>query len=445
MNRLRFINISLIIFCIISAYASFGHASPGHFDEDHQIDEYDEKIDDIFDDANDSFEGVDMNNVEAACSNIVCVPFFLCNDGQIVMNGTDTFEWRMSGRKTYPSTTKVIICDDMEMPCCADNVHAALLNSVNEPNDIAEFVDSDDGDQHRVVEMRATIGRCGYQFHQYSYVKQNNKLIARAVQGEDTELKEFPWMVGIFKRMKSGKLLYLGGGSIIHSSIVLTAAHYLQNIRSEVLVVRAGIHDILKTPKDSDTLHQQRNVSRVIFHNELYVRELVNDIALLVVDKPLHWSPYVNPICLPPQNMQTSDAAFCMACGWGKDAIGQAGSYQRELKKISLPLVEAKKCQRLLRNTRMGPYFRMHKSLMCAGGSGADTCKGDGGSPLVCQMPFNKNRFYQTGIVAGGVGCGGRMPALYVNVANFVDWIANTLWNMNMRIDKEDHLMPESF
>lgn len=426
----------------MTVYASLA-LNQRNFDGNDQPDDYSDKLSDLFDEPNDANYD---NDEPVACSNVVCVPYYLCNNGMIVMNGTDTFEWRMSGTKhPYRAGVKRMLCEEMEMPCCADNVHAALLNSVNEPNEIAEFVDNDDMDQRQPVEMKATIGRCGYQFHQHGRDKQNRKLIARAVQGENSELKEFPWMVGVFRRMDSGKLQYIGGGSIIHSSVVLTAAHHLHNIRAEKLVIRAGIYDVLKTPKDNDTQHQQRNISRIVIHSELYVRGLINDIALLAVDQPFQWSRYVNPICLPPQGLHTSDGAFCMACGWGKDASGQAGSYQRELKKIALPLVESQKCERLLRNTRMGPFFHMHRSLMCAGGSGADTCKGDGGSPLVCQMPFTKNRFYQTGIVAGGVGCGGRMPALYVNVANFADWISKAMWNLNLRIADEDLLTSDVF
>ena len=54
---------------------------------------------------------------------------------------------------------------------------------------------------------------------------------------------------------------------------------------------------------------------------------------------------------------------------------------------MRVPLVENQECQNLLReNTRLGPFFELDESFLCAGGQkGVDTCKGDGGSPLVCE------------------------------------------------------------
>ena len=52
-----------------------------------------------------------------------------------------------------------------------------------------------------------------------------------------------------------------------------------------------------------------------------------------------------------------------------------------------MPLVEKRNCEQLLRdNTRLGAFFELDDSFICAGGQkGIDTCKGDGGSPLICK------------------------------------------------------------
>ncbi|KAK9509039.1 hypothetical protein O3M35_006451 [Rhynocoris fuscipes] len=112
------------------------------------------------------------------------------------------------------------------------------------------------------------------------------------------------------------------------------------------------------------------------------------------------------------------------------------GKYQSILKKIDLPMVPRDKCVAELRKTRLGPYFRLHSSFVCAGGiPGKDTCKGDGGSPLVCPIPGRSYQYQQVGIVAWGIGCGNETPAVYVNVAMFRDWIDEQIKNLNLKFE----------
>jgi hypothetical protein len=55
---------------------------------------------------------------------------------------------------------------------------------------------------------------------------------------------------------------------------------------------------------------------------------------------------------------------------------GKEGRYQVILKKIDLPVVPREACLQTLRKTRLGPYFKLHESFICAGGTqGKDTCK----------------------------------------------------------------------
>lgn len=50
------------------------------------------------------------------------------------------------------------------------------------------------------------------------------------------------------------------------------------------------------------------------------------------------------------------------------------GEMQNVLKKITMPIVPKEDCQKALRDTRLGKYFLLHDSFMCAGGEGVDTC-----------------------------------------------------------------------
>lgn len=401
-------------------------AFPSHFyDDSEQI--YDSIMDyeeDIFYPNGDIFASEDTEKTEntenslTTCLHVVCAPHHLCINDIVVINSTGSFEWRSSinnGKKSK--------CQNFGVQCCADNLVVSKI--VSQPiNELA---------------MVSSIGQCGLQYNNRNSAYR--RLIARAIHSETAEPMEFPWMVAIFKRLNNGRLQFIGAGSIIHSHIILTAAHLLKHIRPDQLVIRAGAHNIVY-----DSQHQQqKNVSRILIHENFEEYDLVNDIALIVVDKNLEWTRYVNPICLPPPNQQTQIKTKCMASGWGQNSFEQNDAYQSTLQKIDLPIVQTTECQQLLQSTELGTNFRLHPSLLCAGGSGKDMCKGDGGSPLVCPIPNLNNRYYQCGIVAGGVGCDGHLPAMYVNVAYFVDWINKQLRQINLSIDQPNVLLNNLF
>lgn len=417
--------------------------------------DYDEKMADIFDIPLNDDQQVNLEN----CENIICMPHYLCINDMVVNNGTELFEWRISTRMTVDKSD--IVCKSMEMPCCADEAIENLhQNSTDDQSESSESRNNDssseiqkpnsDEDQHTDAPNKEedydvneiedekpiqNVFKCGY--------RKSRHTSARIVDGDEAEPNEYPWMVGLFLRLPSGNLRFIGGGSLIHGSVIMTAAHSLRRIVPENLIIRAGEHDILDTHNDKN--RQERSVKNIIIHEDLYAEALINDIALVVLDKPFELSETVNTICLPPQSVQTDEHVMCTVSGWGKNAGDRGGKYQATLRKVDLSIVKRGKCERYLRKTRLGPFYNLNESLMCAGGGRRDTCKGDGGSPLVCVIPYDKNRFYQTGIVAGGIGCGANVPGLYVNVAHFSHWITHQLGFINLNLEQENILPYDLF
>ncbi|GJQ81592.1 CLIPA10 [Trypoxylus dichotomus] len=250
----------------------------------------------------------------------------------------------------------------------------------------------------------------------------------------EAKFGEFPWMLAILKEAKIDSniiSIYQCGGSLIHRKVAVTAAHCV-NDKTITYVVRAGEWDT--QTKNEILKHQDRKVASVIIHPQFYRGALHNDIALLILEDTFELDQHIGTICLPPQGTLTADGTKCWASGWGRDSFGIKGKYQVILKKLKLPFVERKSCQRSLRTTRLGRYFVLDDSFVCAGGEyGVDTCQGDGGSPLICPIPDQPSKYQQIGIVAWGIGCGqGGIPGVYVNVALFTDWIDNELTKVNL-------------
>ncbi|XP_073963799.1 phenoloxidase-activating factor 2-like [Choristoneura fumiferana] len=242
-------------------------------------------------------------------------------------------------------------------------------------------------------------------------------------EADSAEFGEFPWMVAILKRSVSATWSqsdYLGGGSIIHPSVVLTVAHKVDGKLPSEVKCRAGEYD---TQTELEAPHQERNVKKIIRHEDFNRPLKINNIALLILESPYDFTdaPHIGVACMAPQ--PPTPGTRCYSMGWGKE-FADKEKYAVILKKVELPIVARDKCRTELRKTRLGVHFELHSSITCAGGElGKDTCTGDGGSPLVCPIGYDKDRYVQYGIVAWGIGCGDKTPGVYVDVAKLRSWI----------------------
>jgi len=170
--------------------------------------------------------------------------------------------------------------------------------------------------------------------------------------------------------------------------------------------------------------HQDRFVTSLDIHPAFNERNLAIDWALLYTETPFQLEEHIDTVCLPQPGDQFVGQT-CFATGWGKDRFGAAGQYQVVLKEIDLPVVGHDECEAKLRTTRLGKRFQLDDSFICAGGQdGKDTCKGDGGSPLVCPSKYDPYTYIQAGVVAWGIGCGeDNVPGVYASVAEGVCWM----------------------
>lgn len=235
----------------------------------------------------------------------------------------------------------------------------------------------------------------------------------------NTEFGEYPWHVAILNI--NGE--YVCGGALIDDRHVLTAAHCVSSLSPLQLKVRLGDWDV-SGPLEFYS-HVEIPVSFLASHPQYYAGNLVNDIAVIRMQTYVDFrnNPHISPVCLPEKSYNYFVGQRCHATGWGKNAFGNQGQYQTILNEVELPIVEHHLCEDALRHTRLGYQFSLHQGMLCAGGeNGKDTCQGDGGGPLVCAGA--DGRLHLAGLVSWGIGCGEiGLPGVYVNVANYIQWI----------------------
>ncbi|XP_055597019.1 CLIP domain-containing serine protease B4-like [Uranotaenia lowii] len=249
----------------------------------------------------------------------------------------------------------------------------------------------------------------------------------RVLGGNRTDLNGYPWTALLLVQGIVGSFVSYGcGGSLIADQFVLTAGHCFRELPEDFRVtkVRLGEWDVLSDNDCVDGLCADPPVDiRVaghIVHPDYTAEDYHNDIALIKLERPVQFTDFISPICLPlEENLRSMEEAFkkFTIIGWGATERGQLipGILGSQYKlAVEVPGISLDTCRI--------EYPNVIDSEMCAGGeSGKDSCQGDSGGGLVTN---DDGYWYQFGVVSYGHGCGAKgVPGVYTRVTSYLDWI----------------------
>ncbi|XP_013169857.1 PREDICTED: trypsin-1-like [Papilio xuthus] len=241
------------------------------------------------------------------------------------------------------------------------------------------------------------------------------------IGGNSTSIEYVPYVGGLGYKMKSGKLEFLCGCTLISYWFALTAAHCAlkednPNGFIKPSIARFGTTNIEEPADDFKIALKQ-------YEDYHYDNKL--DIALVKLKKKIKFTKSVQPACLW-RSEHTGSLKKVSVSGWGTTdpAINEMTDI---LQTADLEIIDTEKCAEIYKDNGQID-FKPIKQQICAGklSGGVDTCQGDSGGPLA---GIKKRTNYIVGIVSQGKGCAqSNVPAIYVRVSSFVSWIENNVW-----------------
>ncbi|XP_055329140.1 putative serine protease 47 [Paramacrobiotus metropolitanus] len=260
----------------------------------------------------------------------------------------------------------------------------------------------------------------------------------RILGGLEAFQNEICWQAAI---LVDGK--YVCGGVVINSRNVMTAGHCLNDVEEmKQISVVTGSKNIHAQGKCAETFA----AADVNFHDSYDPRSLVNDMAVIKLDRPITNTNCTCRICMPEGSLDTeaSGKLSCLVSGYGTTEPGKTpadiGPLNIANVNVIVELPDNRQCtDRLHLSSAIPKNFLLDQSMICAIGDNpakpSDTCDLDGGSPLVCRMnPDVPDVYTLVGLSSWGLPCGRNIvkdatnrdvlvPTVYSHVRPAINWI----------------------
>ncbi|XP_030371339.1 serine protease 42 [Scaptodrosophila lebanonensis] len=227
---------------------------------------------------------------------------------------------------------------------------------------------------------------------------------------------KYPWLAAIYHK-ESLTLAFKCGGSLISSSMVITAAHCVYKVREDRVLVGLGRYDLENYYEEGAEPREVTNIRTHPEYSTLVVPDA--DIALLTLERPVSFNDVIGPICLWQDTDTVITAETGSIAGWGTDERGN--SMTRFPRVVEAAIASDVDCVRTWKL-----QSKTSNRTLCAGNlDNSGPCLGDSGGGL---MVKRNNRWLLRGIVSLGERgtpgqCNLNQYVLYCDLSKHMAWI----------------------
>lgn len=237
----------------------------------------------------------------------------------------------------------------------------------------------------------------------------------RVINGQDADPNEYPFVARLVFPSIDGIWC---GATILNDQWLMTAAHCVDGIIFGYPVPNVAVlgdHNLA----EPDGTELEVNIEGVAIHPAYDYFTLNNDIALLLLEEPIQFNEYIQPLT---PGLLPAAGADIETIGWGVNDIN-TGESPDILQEITLQLVDQQACK-----DQMDIFNTVTDQMFCLADDSdpdASSCYGDSGTAAF-GVDADGN-VSQLGIVSWGIGCGGGFPGVYTRIDQFLGWVDETL------------------
>nr|XP_028560393.1 serine protease 27-like [Podarcis muralis] len=235
----------------------------------------------------------------------------------------------------------------------------------------------------------------------------------RIVGGQASQIGAWPWQVSV-----GWKGRHFCSGSLVAQQWVVSAAHCFRLNPFSDITVTLGAYQLANRSSKSQTVPVAQVIRNIAF-NGTGTR---GDIALLRLQRPMNYTPYFLPVCVPFPSAVFPEGMACFVTGWGNIGFDVPLPSPQKLQQVQVSLIDVDRCNEMFNEPPTG-YNPVKDNMICAGykEGGKDACLGDSGGPLVCAQ---NDSWFLVGIVSWGQGCAlPYRPGVYTRVTSYGDWL----------------------